>query len=58
MHVLLRSQQIQFGLMDPNEIVKASEFQVYERSLYKVRAAGRPSAAAGACHAGVCSLGA
>ena len=23
--------------MDPDEIVKASEFQVYERSLYKVR---------------------
>ena len=25
--------------MDPSEIVKTSEFQVYERSLYKVRAA-------------------
>lgn len=30
------SQQIQFGLMSPSEIVKASELQVYERSLYKV----------------------
>ena len=25
--------------MEPSEIVKTSEFQVYERSLYKVRAA-------------------
>ena len=37
--VVLCSQQIQFGLMDPSEIVKTSEFQVYERSLYKVRPA-------------------
>lgn len=29
-------QQIHFGVMSPDEIVKASELQVYERSLYKV----------------------
>ncbi|CAL8471480.1 g11022 [Coccomyxa elongata] len=29
-------QQIQFGVMSPDEIIKASELQVYERSLYKM----------------------
>ena len=32
----MRSQQIAFGVMSPDEIIKGSELQVYERSLYKV----------------------
>ena len=33
-----RSQQIQFGLLSPEEIVQTSELQVYERALYTARA--------------------
>ena len=32
----LRSKQIRFGLMSPDEIVRTSELQVFERQLYNV----------------------
>ena len=31
------SKQIEFGVMAPSEMVQASEVQIYERTLYKVR---------------------
>lgn len=44
------SKQLKFGVMSPAEIVNTAEFHVYERALYKVRAAegvaGRRCAAA------------
>ena len=35
------SKQIEFGVMAPSEMVQASEVQIYERTLYKVKRALR-----------------